>query len=160
MENQSRTLLTIVGIAVVVILGGVIWYMNADRDEGPEFTDTTSNPAVAGATQNANLIVYQPQAKERIGTPLIVEGEARVFENTVNFRLRDAAGKELAVGFATADSKDVGQFGDFRGELNFISETDQQGTLEVFWLSPQDGSEIDKLTIPVTITKTAEFIKG
>ena len=83
-----------------------------------------------------------------------------MFENTVHFRLLDSTGAEIAEGFATAESRDVGQFGPFRGELNFLSETDQQGTLEVFWLSAEDGSEVDKLTIPVIITSSPEFIKA
>ena len=66
----------------------------------------------------------------------------------------DANGKELAEGFATADAPDIGQFGAFRGELNYVSNADQKGTVEIFWYSAKDGSEVDKVTIPVTITKT------
>lgn len=163
MENQSRTLLTIVGIAVLVILGGVIWYMTARTDQSSEFESaTTSDRDVSGtpSAQNENIILFAPRVNERVGSPLVIQGEARAFENTVNFRLLDASGEEIAEGFAAAESRTVGEFGRFRGELTFVSEVDQQGTLEVFQISAENGSEIDRLTVPLTITKTAEFIKG
>lgn len=161
-RTQSRTLLTLVGIALLVIVGGTMWYMTS-RGSDIDTMDGTTLRDAQGRTpvgQNENIVVYAPQQNERIGTPLVVAGEARVFENTVNFRLLDAQGEEIAEGFATADSREVGQFGAFRGELHFISETDQQGILEVYQISANDGTEIDKLTIPVVITTTPEFIKG
>lgn len=161
-ERNSRTLLmTVVGIALLAVLGGVIWYSTGQRSGSDEITNATStDEEVAGVMRNANIVVNRPRANERIGMPLVIEGEARVFENTVHFRLLDESGSEIAKGFATADARDVGQFGAFRGELNFVSETDQAGTLEIFQISAEDGSEIDKLSIPVVITTTPEFIKG
>ncbi len=163
--SQSRTLITIIAIALIVVAGGVIWFMFADRDDNFDFEgstttrpNTTDSRPVVGQSQN--IIVYAPRMNERIGTPVVVEGEARVFENVVNYRLVDANGKELAEGFTSADAPDIGQFGAFRGELNYASNVDQKGTVEIFWYSAKDGSEVDKVTIPVTITKTPEFIKG
>ena len=163
-ENQTRTLRITVGIAILVVVVGAIWYMTRSSGDDFEFNAATTTRsgddtrAIAGQSQN--IIVYAPRMNERVGTPVIVEGEARVFENVVNYRLVDANGKELAEGFATADAPDIGQFGAFRGELNYVSNTDQKGTVEIFWYSAKDGSEVDKVTIPVTITKTPEFIKG
>jgi hypothetical protein len=164
-NTSSRALLIVLGAAVIIVAAGAVWYMTRSGGDGYDFpTATTTRPGqndgLTPSGESENIVVYMPRVNERVGTPLVIQGQARVFENTVNFRLLDASGKEIAEGFATADSPDVGQFGSFRGELNFISETDQKGTLEVYWLSPQDGSETDKLTVPVVITKTAEFIKG
>jgi hypothetical protein len=163
--NQSRTLLTIVGIAILVVVIGAIWYMTKATDDEYDFTNATTTrsgdvnaPTPSGKSEN--IVVYVPRVNERIGTPLVIQGEARVFENIVNVRLLDANGKELAKGSATADAPDVGKFGAFRAELTYVSAIDQKGTVEIFWYSAKDGSEVDKVTIPVTITKTPDFIKG
>src|SRR5687768_3036975 len=145
-QNQSRTLLTIVGIVILVVVVGAIWYMTSRSDEGFEFTNATTTRSgdtdtLTPSGQSENITVFVPRVNERIGTPLVIQGQARVFENTVNFRLLDEEGKELAEGFATADSPDIGQFGTFRGELNYISAVDQRGTVEIFWLSPENGTE-------------------
>ncbi len=76
------------------------------------------------------------------------KGKARVFENVVSIRLKDKNGKILFQGTTNAQSPDVGQFGLFQKEVTF--ETMQkEGTLEVYQASARDGSEIDKVTIPV-----------
>ncbi|MBP9772044.1 MAG: Gmad2 immunoglobulin-like domain-containing protein [Candidatus Pacebacteria bacterium] len=163
-HNQSRTLLITVGSAILIVVIGAMWYMTRSSGDDFDFESATTTRSgsdtrvVAGQSQN--IIVYAPRMNERVGTPVIVEGQARVFENVVNYRLVDANGNELIEGFATADAPDIGQFGVFRGELNYVSNVDQKGTVEIFWYSAKDGSEVDKVTIPVTITKTPEFIKG
>lgn len=101
-------------------------------------------------TESENIHVTAPEGYAVIRSPLTVQGEARVFENTVNVRLRDEDGRVLAETFATAEATDVGQFGPFAISLNYEQPTGKTGELEVFWFSPRDGSETDKVTIPVS----------
>ncbi len=148
--GSKKNIVWYVVIAVIVLgVAGYVWYQKMT---------VPSSENVLG--EEANITVSLPKSGDKIGLPLIVEGQARVFENVVNFRLRDENGKILAEGYTTANAPDIGQFGSFRGELMYAAEKDGKGIVEVFDYSAKDGSEIDKVTIPVTYTKTPEFIKG
>ncbi|MFC1630267.1 Gmad2 immunoglobulin-like domain-containing protein [Patescibacteria group bacterium] len=104
-----------------------------------------------------NITVSSPVEGEEIGLPLIIKGEARVFEGTVNIRLREKSGDVLVEGFTTAKAEDVGQFGPFKKELSYPIPKELEGALEVFQISAKDGSEIDKVVIPV-LFKDVEFL--
>lgn len=110
--------------------------------EGKTFVETI-------APQEANIRVTSPQPNEEIGLPLVIQGEARVFENTFLYRLRDEDGTVLVEGFDTADAPDIGQFGPFTVSTMYSAPKGTRGTLEVFSDSAKDGSEINKVIIPV-----------
>lgn len=99
-------------------------------------------------TEEANIVVFSPKENTNINSPFDVEGKARVFENVVSLRLKDKNGKILFQGTTDAQSPDVGQFGLFQEEINYTT-AQTEGTLEVFQSSAKDGSEIDKVVIPV-----------
>jgi hypothetical protein len=113
--------------------------------------NTTKTPVTddVPVTSSENITVTAPVPGETVASPLVVRGEARVFENAVSVRLRSSDGTILAETFTTADAPDVGQFGPFEVRLTFSEPTTTTGTLEVFSQSPKDGSEINKVTIPV-----------
>lgn len=162
-QNQSKTLIVIVIVAILVIGGGFLWYTMRPATDDFDFAsqvDRNDQGEKIIAGQSTNIIVYSPARNMRVGTPIVIEGEARVFENTVSYRLINSNGDIIAEGFSTADALDIGQFGPFRGELVYQSETDGAGTLEVFWYSAKDGTPADVVVIPVTYTRTPEFIKG
>ncbi|OAT86709.1 Gmad2 immunoglobulin-like domain-containing protein [Desulfotomaculum copahuensis] len=92
--------------------------------------------------------VTHPTTNQIAGVPLLIKGSARVFEGAVTARLLDDQGRELARGTATASSAAPGR-GDFEIQLKFTPPPSGKGTLEVFSLSPRDGSEQNKVTIPV-----------
>lgn len=92
--------------------------------------------------------VTSPVKDQVISSPLKISGNARVFEATVSFRLKDAAGNVLAEGFTTAAEGAPGR-GDFEGELAFKPDGSGQGQLEIFEESMKDGSDLNKVTIPV-----------
>lgn len=93
--------------------------------------------------------VTSPEPGQKIVSPLQINGSARVFEATVNARILDDSGKELARGYATASEGAPGR-GDFVFTLPFTSSTAGNGKVEVFWTSPKDGEELDKVVVPVT----------
>jgi germination protein M len=99
--------------------------------------------------EESNIVVSSPVAHEKISSPLDIQGKARVFENVVSIRLKDAAGKILFQGTAMADSPDVGEFGAFEKQVQFTLTESTEGTLEIYESSAKDGSEINKVTIPV-----------
>lgn len=94
--------------------------------------------------------VTHPTANQIAGVPLLVKGSARVFEGHVIARLLDGQGRELARGTATASAGAPGR-GDFEIRLKFTPPRSGQGTLEVFSPGPKDGSEQNKVIVPVRL---------
>ena len=100
------------------------------------------------SAEEQNIVVFEPKGDSNITSPFDVEGKARVFENVVSLRLKSKSGKILFQGVTDAKSPDVGQFGLFQEEITFETK-EKEGVLEVFQASPKDGSDTDKVTIPV-----------
>ncbi len=96
-----------------------------------------------------NIIVTAPQENAITGKLFAVTGVARVFENSVSYRLTDEDGTVLMQSFTTANSPDIGQFGPFMFMIDASAATGTTGILEVFQNSAKDGSEIDKVTTHV-----------
>ncbi|MCL6558390.1 MAG: GerMN domain-containing protein [Firmicutes bacterium] len=92
--------------------------------------------------------VYRPQPGQRVTSPLIVTGSARVFEATVQVRLLDGEKRVItsASGMATAGAPERGEF---TIKLEFKPPKTDKGYLEVFWPSPKDGSPLDVVRIPL-----------
>ena len=99
-----------------------------------------------------SIWVTHPVENQVIGVPLLIKGSARVFEGTVVCRLLDTKGKVLAKGCTTATMGAPGR-GDFEIRLSFEPSLSGNGRVEVFWESPKDGSEKDKVVIPVRWSK-------
>jgi hypothetical protein len=66
----------------------------------------------------------------------------------VSFRLKDANGNILSQGFTQA-AAGAPERGDFAAELAFTPAAAGKGQLEVFETSMKDGSELNKVIIPV-----------
>lgn len=113
-------------------------------------TSTTSKIKVI---DEPNIIVFSPVSGDEVGLPLVIKGEARVFENTVNYRVLDSNGDILMENFTTALSPDIGLYGTFETSDTYPEPKGVSGIVEVFDYSAKDGSEIDKVTIPVKFKK-------
>jgi hypothetical protein len=101
-------------------------------------------------SESGNIIVSLPHAGDSIGNVIRITGEARVFENSFAYRISDDTGKVLKLGYGMADAPDIGQFGSFDITTDFDTPTVATGKLEVFEFSAKDGSEINKVIIPLT----------
>lgn len=122
---------------VVVVASVLVWY------------STKPVNRVVEDEREENIRVSIPATNDEIGLPLIIRGEARVFENMLNYRLRDSDGSVLLEDMAYANSPDIGLFGSFEIEINYPEPKGDEGMLEVFDYSARDGSEIDKVIIPI-----------
>ena len=100
------------------------------------------------AVEEPNIVVFNPKENAKISSPFDLEGKARVFENVVSIRLKDKDGKILYEGITNAQSPDMGKFGLFQEEIKY-STLQAEGALEVFESSAKDGSDINKVIIPV-----------
>ena len=104
---------------------------------------TTIDPISSG-----NIEILSPRGGDNVKSGFAVKGNARVFENVVSIRLSDSEGNILAQTTTMANAPDAGQFGPFEKMLNFQTNSDT-GNLEIYQVSAKDGTEIDKVTIPL-----------
>ena len=112
---------------------------------------TIQHPAKANTAManEANIQVTAPTTNQTVSSPLALTGKAREFENVFNYRVKDADGTILGQNHLQYTAEDAGSFGYFSVHVSFDAPTSNHGTIEVFALSARDGSEIDKITIPV-----------
>lgn len=142
-------------LLAVLIPSAIAMLIVADHFSSPSpFATTSVNPAVSqnpttvSPAASKNIEVLSPRGGDFVESGFAVKGNARVFENVVSIRLTDAEGNILVQTTTYANAPDAGMFGSFEKVLKFeTSET--TGTLEVYQPSAKDGSEIDKVTVPV-----------
>ena len=76
---------------------------------------------------------------------------ARVFEAAVAWRVRDGNGRDVATGHTTASRGTSALWGFFEATITLPPNVAGTPTLEVFWIGPQDGTELDVVRIPLTL---------
>lgn len=94
--------------------------------------------------------MVRPIARQESRSPLGVQGQARVFEGTLQLTLKDAGGQKLADTSAQA-SVGAPEWGDYTALLPFAVTSRQEATLEVYSLSARDGSAQFLVTVPVVL---------
>ncbi len=92
--------------------------------------------------------VTSPARDQIITSPVKIAGNARVFEATVSYRLRDSSGTVIAQGHTMAAEGAPGR-GDYNAELVFTTNGPGRGQIEVYEASAKDGSDTNKVIIPV-----------
>lgn len=132
-------------IGFILLIVGTLFYINK-KDQRKPLSVIQPTPTIS----DQNIRVTKPSNDEQVILPFIIRGEARVFENQLAYRLKDGEGKLLAEGAAIAHSPDVGQFGPFEIVISTLEiGKSKRGVLEVFSESAKDGSEINKIVIPI-----------
>ncbi|MGC5051617.1 Gmad2 immunoglobulin-like domain-containing protein [Micromonospora sp. DT48] len=99
------------------------------------------------------IVVTSPTIGDRVTSPVTVTGSADVFEATVNVRVLDATGRQLATAFTTATCG-TGCRGSYRVNVRYRLSRDQSGTIEVYEVSADDGSRTKTVAVPVTLAAT------
>ncbi len=92
-----------------------------------------------------------PIIGQRVSSPIVVSGTADVFEATVSLRVLDKSGTEIARTFTQATCG-TGCRGDYSVSVSYRIDHEQPGTVEVFESSAKDGSAVNVVRIPVTLT--------
>lgn len=93
------------------------------------------------------ISVRQPQPHDLVDDPVEVCGVGTGFEATFAARVRDANGAELTQITITAGG--TGIWGNFHVALAVGVPSTPRGVLEVFEFSAKDGSEINKVVVPI-----------
>jgi Immunoglobulin-like domain of bacterial spore germination/Sporulation and spore germination len=97
-----------------------------------------------------SIVVESPKIGQEISSGFEVTGFANVFEANVSIRITDEKDKVLVETFTTATCG-TGCWGDFSKALEFDVSKRQQGLVQVFTFSAEDGSEQDMIVVPVTL---------
>jgi len=126
-------------------------------DQRPWRAIVLSNPTrividVGGVPQatSDSVAVYSPRAGTTTGRTVTVTGAARAFEAHVNWRIKDSAGREVGNGFMSASIFGP-TWGTFDTSVTIPANVSGNVTLEVFWPSPKDGSELGLVQVPLTV---------
>lgn len=93
----------------------------------------------------------QMQRGQGGGWTFTVSGLARAFEANVNWRLRDSTNAVVASGNTTASIGTSAVWGTFQTGVTVPASVSGNVTLEVFWGSPRDGSDVGLVRIPLRI---------
>lgn len=93
--------------------------------------------------------VTAPKPNDAVGLPLVITGEARVFENVFGYRLLNADGRKLLEGFGEAKAGAAGQLAPFSLSVNYPDPETETGTLEIIKFAIKTGLEESKTTIPI-----------
>lgn len=147
MKKATAIVLFIIIIIFGLFLGAVVFQQPQNKESDPQSSQATPTPT---PLSSQNIRVSTPILNQEIGVPLSIKGEARVFESVVRVRLRDANGMVLVDDITLSEGTEIGEFGPFEARLSYPAPSTPTGVVEVFQNSPRDGSEVDKVTIPVT----------
>jgi peptidoglycan hydrolase-like protein with peptidoglycan-binding domain len=103
---------------------------------------------VSSPPRLADIVIEQPQPFDIVDDPIKLAGMGQAFEATIATRARDADGNQIARSFVMGGSAAIANF---QGSLGMgATPPTPQGTLEVFEVSAKDGSELNKVTVPIT----------
>jgi hypothetical protein len=96
------------------------------------------------------VVVYSPRAGD-IGRQFTVSGLSRTYEATTQWRVVDAARREVASGFTTASRGTSAVWGTYQISVQLPATVSGNVTLEVYWGSPRDGSDMGLVHVPLTV---------
>lgn len=138
-------------IGALALLAGVAWV--SQRPAALQKVPLLGPSATPTPVASENIILTSPKSGEYIQATFVVQGKARVFENVVNIRLKEKlSGKVYGETTAMTDATEAGTFGDFQTGIQLTNPNLKSGTefiLEVYQSSAKDGSEYDKVSVPV-----------
>lgn len=111
-----------------------------DQSDGFVYIDTKVKKSITVSTPAANQVIT---------SPVLISGKAVAFEGQFNIRIKDGNGVILY----NANTMGASSYGDpqpFSAKIVYNTPTAKNGTIEVFEFSAKDGSEINKVTVPVS----------
>lgn len=119
---------------------------------------TLANPArlvvdIGGAWQAVSdrIAVYQPTVGGTIAQSFVLAGAARVFEANVVWRVKDSKLKVVAEGHTIASLGTSPVWGTFQTTITLPATVTGNVTIEVFEVSPRDGSEVGAVSFPAAL---------
>ena len=150
--QRNSILIIVVVLLLLVVSGSYLFLRKVVKTTDiptPFMTETESGEDTSSdSAGSANIMIMSPTSGAAVQLPMIITGQARVFESVVSYRIVDDKGTVLSSGNTMANSPDAGQFGPFTITIKDLGEfTNGNMTIEVYQSSAKDGSEIDKVTV-------------
>jgi spore germination protein GerM len=144
-----------IGIIVVIFLAGALILIRGDEDtwickesQWIEHGKPLKPMPTELCEGNSEVFLSSPKPDETINSPFKIEGKARgfwFFEASFPIHLLDENGNELAAGIVQAQSDWMTEnFIEFKGELSFVSNKEQNGKLVLEKDNPSGLPENDK----------------
>jgi hypothetical protein len=154
---KKAVFITVKIVFILVLFGLAVIYIPKIFNQGG------LSDFVPEDNETKNILVRSPLTNSLEVMPFVVEGEARVFENVFNYRLKDAADNYvLTDGVGYANAADIGEFGTFKIEISALRRlpVKKDVILEVFDYSAKDGSEENIVVVPFSLDfKNPEVLK-
>ena len=94
------------------------------------------------------IVVRQPMSFDIVDDPVRACGVGTGFEGQFVARVRDGHGNQLAM--VPVHAGGTGIWGNYDVALTVATPSTAQGSLEVFEVSAADGSELNKVAVPIT----------
>ena len=152
---MAKFILTV--IVVLVLLAGLAIILNDVKIVQQTPTPSASvseTPTPTSVVTGPSIHVFSPQPGEEVGLPVIIKGEARTFEAAFSYRIKNSKGAVLVEGHSmTTGTEDYPAFRPFEVSVNYPDPKTASGSVEVFESSAKDGSEINKVIVPVIFKK-------
>ncbi len=124
----------------------------------PAPTATPSATVALASSSKASPVVSakgfisltSPTVNAKLQSPVIITGEASVFEAALQWRITDTGGRVIAEGNTTASLGAPGR-GTYTASVPYTVTTETVAFVEVYSRSPKDGNIDDRVQIPVTL---------
>jgi hypothetical protein len=151
MKNTKNILIITLSILAISLAGytAFLSYQEKSKPAQQIATPTVEKTVTDNSQDTANIHIFSPQKGDTVGLPIKILGEVRVFENQFSIRIKDKNGKVLVEETAMGENGDAGQYNLFEKSINYPDPKTTEGTIEVFDYSAKDGSEIDKVIVPI-----------
>lgn len=138
---QRILLFTLVAVAFF----GFVLFMSQQVQSDEE---ALMDSVILANNNSKNITVQTPARNASIKSPVTISGQAKVFEATVQIRIKDASNITLAE--KTVQAAEGQKMSPYSAQIKYKKPTRSNGTIEVFEKSAKDGSEINKVAVPVT----------
>ena len=131
--------------------GTIVVYEATPSEEGhPRLFPVTVPVTLSRSSPPTPIVVDEPIENARVSSPVLISGIANVFEGTVSIRIVDQKGAILSEDFTTATCGS-GCLGTYRTRVRFRVDHEQQGSIQVFESSAENGEPLHLVEIPVTL---------
>lgn len=141
----------VLAIMIVLVLGiGVFTGCNNQEPNPDDHNGADIEEEIV--LENDAFRIYEPAPNTEItDNKIVVRGQARVFEATIQYEFEDGH-NILDEGFTTASEGAPG-WGDFEITIEFDEVANNTGTIILFEESAKDGSRLHEIMIPVIVKK-------
>ncbi len=111
-------------------------------------TPTTKPSPVVSA--KGFITLTSPTVNAKLQSPVIITGDASVFEAALQWRITDTGGRVIAEGIMTASQGAPGR-GTYTVSVPYTVTAETIAFVEVYSRSPKDGNIDDLVRVPVTL---------